>query len=50
MYGGVYTGGVILPNTFKMAAWGNKQKSAHMFTQMELCNKAAKVNKSVKNF
>ena len=23
-YSGVYIGGVILPNTFKMAAWGNK--------------------------
>ena len=28
MYGGVYTEGVILLNTSKMAAWGNKRKSA----------------------
>ena len=27
-YNGVYIGGVILPDISKMAAWGNKQKSA----------------------
>ena len=28
MYNGVYTRGMILPNTSKMAVWGKKQKRA----------------------
>ena len=31
IYSGVYTGGVILPTTFKVVAWGKKRKGAAIY-------------------
>ena len=44
MYSGVYTRGTILPNTSKMAAWGNKQKSVkkRLFPTVEVVKDKAR--------